>query len=155
QRQQQEIARTFAAWETKPQVNLGGTLTSIGRAGQIFTPIYDSSGGITPIGRIPDPTHSGFGGWGKAWNQVFAYSYPSWTLRLDVQVPLFNRAARAQLAQADIAGRQLDAQIKNQEQAIMVEVSNAYEAVQLQRRAIDVAKLARELSQEQLRGETA
>ena len=37
----------------------------------------------------------------------------------------------------------------------MVEVANAYETVLLQRKVLDVARLARELSEEQVSGETA
>jgi outer membrane protein TolC len=37
----------------------------------------------------------------------------------------------------------------------MVEVSNAFESMMLQRKAMDVARMARELSQEQVRGEMA
>jgi outer membrane protein TolC len=37
----------------------------------------------------------------------------------------------------------------------MVEVANAFESMTLQRKAMDVARMARELSQEQVRGEMA
>jgi outer membrane protein len=70
-------------------------------------------------------------------------------------MPIFNRTAHAQLAQVDVTRRQLQSQVKSQQQAIMVEVANAYETVMLQRRVLDVARLARELSQEQVTGEMA
>ena len=152
--EQQDENRSFARWETKPAVNLTGSLSSIGRAGQVYQPIFDPAGGPTPIGRLLDPTSADFGGYHQAWNQVFGYAFPNWSLMLNVQVPVLNRAARAEVAQADVSLRQLDLRVRDAQQSIMVEVSNAYETVQLQRRVLDVARLARELSQEQVSGET-
>jgi outer membrane protein TolC len=155
QAQQQQVDREYVAWETKPQVNVSGNFGSIGRSGQVFRPVFDREGGLSPIGREPDPSHPAFGAYREAWNQVFGYSFPHWTVRLDVQMPIFNRTAHAQLAQVDVTRRQLQSQVKSQQQAIMVEVANAYETVMLQRRVLDVARVARELSQEQVTGEMA
>jgi outer membrane protein TolC len=147
--------RRFAQWETKPAVNLTGSLSSLGNAGQTFVPIFDPANGITPVGRVLDPTNPDFGGSRQSFSQVFGFAYPNWNVTLSVDVPIFNRTARAQVAQADVGLRQLDLQKRDTEQSIMVEVSNAYETVQLQRRVFDVARVARELSQEQVSGETA
>src|SRR5262249_22500248 len=155
QTQQQRVDREFASWETKPRVDLTGSFASIGRAGQVFRPIFDPDGGIAPVGRQPDPAHPAFGRYRKAWNQVFDYSYPQWTVRLDVKMPLFNREAEAQVAQVDVSLRQVETQVKAQQQSIMVEVANAYETVLLQRRVLEVARQARELSLEQVTGEMA
>jgi outer membrane protein TolC len=155
QTQQQRVDRDFASWETKPRVDLTGSFASIGRAGQVFRPIFDRDGGIAPIGREADPRHPAFGRYRQAWNQVFDYSFPQWTVRLDVTMPIFNREAEAQVAQVDVSLRQLEIQVKAQQQSIMVEVANAYETVLLQRRVLDVARQARELSQEQVSGEMA
>jgi len=155
QTQQQRVDREFASWETKPRVDLTGSFASIGRAGEVFRPIYDPEGGIAPVGRESDQTHPAFGRYRKAWNQVFDYSFPQWTVRLDVKMPIFNRAAEAQVAQVDVSLRQLEMQVKAQQQSIMVEVANAYETVVLQRRVLGVATQARELSQEQVSGEMA
>ena len=153
--QQRRADREFAKWETKPQVDLSGSFTSIGRAGQVFRPIFDQSGGIAPVGREPDPAHPAFGGYRQAWSQAFDYSFPQWQVLLDVRVPVFNREAEAQVAQVDVSLRQLELQLKAQQQSIMVEVANAYETVLLQRRVLEVARQARQLSQEQVDGEMA
>ena len=155
QTQQRRADREFANWETKPRVDLSGNFTSIGRAGQVFRPIFGPSGGIAPVGREPDPTHPAFGGYRQAWSQVFDHSFPQWQLLLDVRMPIFNREAEAQVAQVDVSLRQLELQMKAQQQSIMVEVSNTYETVLLQRRVVDVASQVRQLSQEQVDGEMA
>ena len=154
QTEQRRADREFAKWETKPRVDLSGNLTSIGRAGQVFRPIF-GSGGIAPVGKEPDPTHPAFGGYRQAWSQVFDYSFPQWQVLLDVRMPIFNREAEAQVAQVDVSLRQLELQMKAQQQSIMVEVANAYETVLLQRRVLEVARQVRQLSQEQVDGEMA
>jgi outer membrane protein TolC len=153
--EQNETNRRALRWDVLPEVSVSASLSSIGRAGHVFQPIFDASGGIVPSSRVPNPTHPGFGGYRKAWDQVFGYDYPSWNVGLDVQVPIFNRSIRSQAALADVDRRRLETEVKRQRQAIMVEVANAHETVQLQRKVVDVARLARELSQEQVRGETA
>ena len=74
---------------------------------------------------------------------------------LDVRMPIFNREADAQVAQVDVSLRQLELQLKAQQQSIMVEVANVYETVLLQRRVLEVARQVRQLSQEQVDGEMA
>jgi outer membrane protein TolC len=153
QRQQNQIDRDFLKWETRPQVNLVAGVGSIGQAGQVYDLITDPQS-LLPIGRVLDPAGAGFGGLGTAAGQTFGFSYPNWSVAVNVQLPILNRAAKANAAQADVAGRRLQAQMKQQQQAIMVEVANAYETVRLQLSALDVARKTRELSQQQLDGET-
>jgi outer membrane protein TolC len=155
QGQQQEVERSFASWETMPRLNLSGDVSAVGRAGQTFTQLFDSDGGIIPTSRALDPNNALFGGYQEAWGQVFGYQFPNWRLRLEVQMPILNRSSRARLAQVDISRRQLETRKKAQQQSIMVEVANAYETVLLQRRVLDVARLSRELSEEQVSGETS
>jgi outer membrane protein TolC len=155
QGQQQGVERDFARWETMPKVNVSGDVSAVGRAGQVYTQLFDADGGIIPTSRVPDPANALFGGYQEAWDQVFGYAFPNWRLRLEVQMPILNRSSRARLAQADVSRRQLEIRKKAQQQSIMVEVANAYETVLLQRKVLDVARLARELSEEQVSGETS
>jgi outer membrane protein TolC len=155
QGQQQEVERNFASWETMPKVNVSGDVTSVGRAGQVFAQQFDADGGLLPTGRVLDPNNPLFGGYQEAWDQVFGNAFPNWRLRLEVQMPIFNRSSRARLAQVNVSRRQLETRKKAQQQSIMVEVANAYETVVLQRKVLDVARLSRELSEEQVSGETS
>jgi outer membrane protein TolC len=153
QRQQNQIDRDFLRWETKPQVNLVTGFGSTGQAGRVYDLITDPQS-LLPAGRVVDPTAPGFGGLGAASGQAFGFSYPNWSVAVNVQVPILNRSAKANAAQADVTGQRLQTQMKQQQQAIMVEVANAYETVRLQLSALEVARQAHELSQEQLSGET-
>ena len=43
-----------------------------------------------------------FGGYREAWDRSVRISFPHWTVASDVQMPIFNRTAHAQLAQVDV-----------------------------------------------------
>jgi outer membrane protein TolC len=152
---QNEVDRSFFKGETRPQANVVATLGSSGRAGTVYTPVYDTNGGIVPIALQLDAANPSFGGIGKSLSQMFGFGYSNWSVGVNVQVPIGNRSAKAQMAEAEVGRARLETQVKRQQQSIMVEVSNAFESMMLQRKAMDVARMARELSQEQVRGEMA
>ena len=52
-----------------------------------------------------------------------------------------------------ITKQRLSNQLKNQQQMIIVDVRNAYEEIQTQKKRLEAAKLALQLSEEQLSGE--
>ncbi len=85
--------------------------------------------------------------------QAFGFNYLTYDAAFNVQIPLRNRSNEAQLAQNAINKRSLESQVKSQQQAIIVDVRNAYEGIATQRKALDAARLARQLAQEQLDGE--
>jgi outer membrane protein TolC len=83
------------------------------------------------------------------------FDFLNWSAGVQVQLPLRNRAAEAQLADTRIAGRRLETQLKQFQVAVLVEVRNAYEAIATRKKTLEVSRLASELSREQLEGETA
>ncbi|MFZ0428406.1 MAG: TolC family protein, partial [Acidobacteriota bacterium] len=135
----------------KPQVNLVLGLRSVGTSGTV----YDTTGGLGggPVTRIPQPGSPFYGNVGNALGQAFGFNYLTYDAAFNVQIPLRNRSNEAQLAQNAINKRSLESQVKSQQQAIIVDVRNAYEGIATQRKALDAARLARQLAQEQLDGE--
>jgi outer membrane protein TolC len=152
---QNQVDREFYRSETRPQANLVAGLGSTGRAGTVYVPVYDSTGSFIPVSRQLDPAHASYGGIRKSLGQAIGFDYSNWTVGVNVQVPIRNRSAKAQMAEADVGRARLETQVKRQQQAIMLEVANAFESMALQRKAMEVARLARELSQEQVKGEMA
>jgi outer membrane protein TolC len=70
-----------------------------------------------------------------------------------ISFPLRNETAKANLAGARIIENQLATQTRAQEQAVVVEVRNAVQAVETARQRVDVARRARANSELQLEGE--
>jgi outer membrane protein len=150
QSMQNDVDRGYFSNGTKPRVDLSTNFGSIGRAGTVFIP--------TVIGgsdtRVVDPSHPGYGGLRTAWGQVFGLDFLHWGASLTMELPLRNRTAEAELAQAKIKQKQLESRTKLVQQAIMVEVRNAYDAIQTQRKAVEVARIGSQLATEQLAGES-
>lgn len=153
-----EIDRKFYRREGKPAVNLRLGLTSTGTAGKVFAQelIDADKDGVpeTVLPNVPQPNAPFYGDFGKSWEQTFGFDYVSWVAAIDVEIPLRNRTNEAQLAQTALTERQNLSRLKQQQQAIMVEVRNAFEEILTRKKALEAARVARELSEEQLEGET-
>jgi outer membrane protein TolC len=121
-------------------VNLVGTFGSSGEAGE-----PQPTGPPQPERRI--------GGIGQAYNNLFSEGLINWTVRVNLDIPLRNRAADSQYAQQMISRRKIQMQRKNQEQQIQVEIRNALQSIETNRKQVETAGVARRLAEERLDGE--
>ncbi len=150
QLEQSTVNRKFYRNQGKPQVNLVLGLRSIGTAGTV----YDTTGGLgEPVTKVPQPSSPFYGSVGNSLGQAFGFNYLTYDAGVNVQIPLRNRSNDAQLAQVAITERQLQSRTKSAQQLIMVDVRNAYEQIATRKKGLDSAKVARQLTQEQLDGE--
>ena len=149
--EQNEVNRRFYKREGKPTVNLRASFGSLGSAGTVFKTV---SGDVFEVPtQIPDPDDPRFGAFGTSWGQVFGFDFTSWGIFFDVTIPLKNRSNNADLAVVAISERQLNSQMKNQQQMVIVEVRNAYETIATRKKSLEAAWAAHRLGQEQLDGE--
>ncbi len=144
---QNKIDRSFFTWEAKPQVNLGASLTAVGRAGTSLQRTAD--------GRIVDPSNPAFGRLNTVWSQLFNRDFPAWTVNLNIQVPIGNRAAAAQLAQSRIVGDRLSTQLAKLQQSVSLEAQNAWQVIGVQRQSLEAARLTTRLFEQQLEAQQA
>jgi HAE1 family hydrophobic/amphiphilic exporter-1 len=142
--------------QTKPQIDLTGTVALTGLAGTAF-PVFDANGlpVIDPItGRqafsAPDNLR---GGNGKMLSNLFSGDTRNVIVGLSIQLPLRNRTARANLAGAEIQRNRLEATVRSQDQAIEVDVRNSAQAVETARLRVLSARQARSNAELQLEGE--
>ena len=143
-----EVDRSYLKKAGKPAVDLSFGLTSTGSSGQVFKVDQFTA---TPV-LFQD--HPLFGNFGNSFSQVFGFDFLSYGVFVDVQIPLRNRSNEAQLAQVSINERQMLSRLKNIQQMIIVEVRNAFEVITTQEKRLEAARMAGELSREQLDGET-
>lgn len=134
-----EVDREFYKKEGKWAVNLVGNYNTYGTA------IPQAPAGVVDYPYVGDFT--------QAWGQVFGFDWPGYSIGVQVEIPLRNRQNEAQLAGVAITERQLRSSLKSRQQAVMVEVRNAYESIATQRKGYEAARVARILSEEQLEGE--
>jgi outer membrane protein len=153
-----EVDRAFYRKQGKPAFNLVAGLSSVGNAGRVQgSQFIDSDGDGVPDTRIegvPLPSHPFYGSLGNALGQTFGFDYINYQVYMNVEIPLKNRSNDANLAQLGINERRLNSQMKNQQQQVIVEVRNAYESITTQKKSLEAARVARQLSEEQLAGET-
>lgn len=94
------------------------------------------------------------GGIGRAYQLLFSGGFINWAAGVNLRIPLKNRALDSSLAQLKIEQRQNLMKRKVDEQKIIVDIRNAVQSLETNRKRVDSAKMARELSEEQLDGET-
>jgi outer membrane protein TolC len=136
--------------QLRPDLSITGAYTSTGRGG-IF---YERGNVFTEFGeRQSQIIRTVPGGFGDSLNQLFGFGFPVYSFGLRLQLPLRDRAAAANLADATVSKR-LDAlRARSLEQNIRQEVLNAITQVESSRASIDIAKVQLDLAQKALDAE--
>ncbi|HEX8687751.1 MAG TPA: TolC family protein, partial [Pyrinomonadaceae bacterium] len=162
-----DINLQFYRNQTKPLVNLTGTVQTNGLAGTpsgttSFRDPNNPNNTITqPVAKCTGSEAPGqscvrenfVGGYGQTLGNVLRGSTRQVVVGVTIQIPWKNRTAQANLAYAQIQREQLAATTRSQEQAIEVEVRNSAQAVETARRRVLAARAARRSAEEQLAGE--
>jgi outer membrane protein len=90
------------------------------------------------------------GGFGDAFSQMFGFGYPTYGFGLTLQLPIRDRNAAANLADA-LVNKKLDAlRARSTEKAIRLQVLQAVTQVENSRASVDLAKVARDLAQKRV-----
>jgi outer membrane protein TolC len=135
-----------------PSLDLVGTLQNNGIAGQPNTvpaPIDPTTG--FPIFRVANPAF--IGGGGSLLNQIFSRSYPNYSLGFQLNIPLRNRAAQADLLNDELTLRQGELNQRKQINQVRVDVQNAVIGLQQSRAQHQSAQKARILQEQTLDAE--
>ncbi len=102
---------------------------------------------------IPPSPSFLIGGFNRSMANLFRSDAPNYSIGVTISFPFRNRTAKANLEGARIQEHQIDAQLRSQEQAVIVEVRNAVQAVETSRQRVLTARTARENAEIQLEGE--
>ncbi len=138
------------------QVDLTASMGSVGAAGPQYYQLDPITGDriLDPNGNpIPQTPPALVGGIGTAYKTIFTEGFYNWSIGFNVQVPLRNRSVDAQIAQQRIQRQQQLMQRRSREQSIQVEVRNAFQQLETNRKQVETAGVSRRLSQERLDGE--
>ncbi len=145
QLEQNSISRQMDQNQKKWQVDLVASFGTVGVAGPQS---------IDPDTGLPLINPDLVGGIGKANQTLFTGGFTNWFAGFDIRIPLRNRGLDAQLAQLQIQRQQLDMSRTNMEQKIAVQVRNAIEDLETTKQRVQTARVALQLAQEQLEGES-
>jgi outer membrane protein TolC len=93
------------------------------------------------------------GGIGDTLSQAFLASYPTYFVGLSLNVPIRNRSAQADAAQAQFENRQAKLRLAQLENSVRIEVQNAVIGLQQNRARLEAARSARTLQEQALDAE--
>jgi HAE1 family hydrophobic/amphiphilic exporter-1 len=99
------------------------------------------------------PTIISTGGLSDALHQVRGLDFPTYGFNLQLRLPIRNRAAQADLGNALVTKRRGLYLIRQEEQVIQLEVSNAVHQLEQAKLSMAAAKIAQDLAQKTLEAE--
>ena len=132
-----------------PNLSLTGLYTSSGRGGPFYqrTNVFQGDGTqSTVINVIP-------GGLGDALNQTFNFTYPTYGFGLTLSLPIRDRRAQADFADATVNKRLDSLRARTTEQTIRLDVLNAVNQVENSRASVKLAQVRLDFSQKRVEAE--
>ncbi|HET9369810.1 MAG TPA: TolC family protein, partial [Vicinamibacterales bacterium] len=136
-----EVERRFFQDQARPQVDLVGGVTLSGLAGGALSETDDT---IPPFL---------IGDYATSLGNLFASRFPTAIVQLQMDLPLRNTTARANLARTELTGTQITRRRQQLEQSIEADVRNAIQAANSARdRLVDASQASRN-AQEQYESE--
>ncbi len=135
------VERDYFRDLSKPQFDLTGSLSFAGLAG----------GALADTGETVPPFL--VGGYGSSLGNLFARRFPTAALQVQIELPIENTTARANLARTQLTATQLQRRRAQIEQVIEADVRNAMQAAAAARERLDAAASASRGAQEQYESE--
>jgi HAE1 family hydrophobic/amphiphilic exporter-1 len=167
-----QIDQKYFREQKKPVIDLVGTYGMIGLAGSIssngINPFTASSAqvrervdllsrlqGLQPLPALPVQTISPnlIGGYNQSIQNLFGNKYNNFRVGVQINLPLRNRTAEAQLGRSLVEGQRIGTQREQLEQSIQVDVRNALQAVRSAEARLRAAGIARHASEQQYQSE--
>jgi outer membrane protein len=127
----------------RPELDLVGTIQNGGL-----------SGNINPVGAALTPGAALYpGGYGTALGQIFKNNFPTYSVGVQLTLPLRNRVAQADAVRDELQFRQTEVRSQQFQDQVRLEVADAYVAMQQARAAYDAAVESRVLQEQSVKVE--
>jgi outer membrane protein len=130
----------------KPTIDVTAFATNNGLAGTI-NPDVDPLPGADP------PSGFFIGGLGTAWGQIARRNFPDYGVQFQLNIPLKNRQAQADMTRESLRRRRADIQLRQQENAIKLEVARAVTNLKQARETHLISREARVLRKQMVDAE--
>jgi HAE1 family hydrophobic/amphiphilic exporter-1 len=162
-----QIDQTYFRDQTKPQIDLVGSYGVVGLAGAINTGainpfsstaqirdrvnLLSELAGVAPLPTPPPQTFPAdlIGGYSQSLQNLFGNRYSNFRFGVQINLPLRNRTAEAQLGRSLVEGQRIATQREQLEQSIQVDVRNSLQAVRSAEARLRASAAAREASEQQ------
>ena len=166
------INQRFLKDQTKPDVDLVGTYGITGLAGTVSSNVVNpftasnllvrqrvdqlsTLAGLDPLPVIPPQTFSPdlLGGLGQSFQNLLANRYGTFRIGVQVNLPLRNRTAEAELGKSLVEGERIVTQREQLEQTIQVDVRNALQSLRSAESRLRAAVATRQANEQQFASE--
>jgi outer membrane protein TolC len=130
----------------RPELQLFGNYSTQGRGGPtvLRQTIFNPDGTTSPISRVIP------GGFNDALSQMWGFGFPIIGGGIQLRLPIKDRAASANYADAVVTKRLDQLRVRAIEQNIRLDVLNAINQVENSRASVDLAKIAADLAQKRV-----
>lgn len=130
----------------RPDFQLFGNYSIQGRGGPTLrrSTIFNPDGTTSPVSQILP------GGFPDAFSQMWGFNYPIIGGGIQLRLPIKDRNASANYADAVVTKRLDQLRIRNIEQNVRLDVLNAINQVENSRASVDLAKIAADLAQKRV-----
>ncbi len=138
------------------QINLKGSLNALRPELDVVGTVQNGglSGNINAVGAALTPGAALYpGGYGTALGQIFKNNFPTYSVGVQLMLPLRNRVAQADAVRDELQVRQTQVRRQQFEDQVRLEVADAYVAAQQARAAYEAAIQSRILQQQSVRVE--
>ncbi|HYZ83081.1 MAG TPA: TolC family protein, partial [Bryobacteraceae bacterium] len=132
-----------------PDVSINAAYTSAGRGGQFIqrSQVFGSDDAVGQIVRtIP-------GGLGDALTQLFGFGFPTYSFALTARLPIRDRRAAADLADATVSKRLNTLRIRAIQQQIRLDVLNAVSRIERSRATLRLAQTSVDIAKSRVEAE--
>jgi len=130
----------------RPTLDAVASLSNGGLAGDINTL-------APPVGSVRSNNPFFIGGYGTVLSQIFSRDFPNYSVGFNLNVPIRNRAAQAQVINDELTLRQQQLGLQRLENQVRVDVQNALIGVTQARAQFQAAQKARTLQSQTLDAE--
>jgi outer membrane protein TolC len=131
--------------ELLPQLDLVASMQNNGGVGSVNPNFIPNS--VLGIGAPPAEL---LGAYGTALSQIFQRSFPTYSVGVQLNVPIRNRIAKADVTRDELQYRQTEARFLQLKSQVRLQVGNAYIALQQAKASYAAALQARKLQEEAL-----
>jgi outer membrane protein len=129
-----------------PDLSLLGLYTAQGRGGTFYQRQDVFGGGSQIISVTP-------GGFGDSLGQLFGFGFPIYQFGLQLRLPIRNRAAAADLADAVVTKKHDTLMVRSVEQTVRLDVLNAVTQVESSKESVKLARVALDFARKYLDAE--
>lgn len=166
-----QLDQKYFSDQTKPAIDLVGSYGVVGLAGSVNSSAINPFSSIDQIRDqvnqlsalaglplLPTPSPQTFpgeliGGYSQSIQNLFGNRYNNFRVGVQINLPLRNRTAEAQLGKSLVEGQRVATEREKIEQSIQVEVRNALQTVRSVEARLRAAVAAREASEQQYQSE--